>query len=101
MVQLRMEVKDAVRLAKTHIVDLFGDEGVSNLGLEEVLYDDTEAIWRVTVGFSRPWDRAYGGITASLVSAGFDPGPRRSYKVVEIRDDSGRVLSVKNRESPK
>ena len=52
-----MDVKDAVNAAKTYVAQLFADEGLSNLGLEEVEFDDGSGAWRVTVGFSRPWDR--------------------------------------------
>jgi hypothetical protein len=35
-----MDVKQAVQEAKNHIVHLFAEEGVTNLGLEEVDFDD-------------------------------------------------------------
>lgn len=90
-----MEVKQAVEIAKNHILDLFANEGLSNLGLEEVEFDDVSGVWNVTVGFSRPWDKLSGAFAAIAQAA----NPTRSYKVVKINDDSGRVLSVKNRES--
>ena len=88
-----MDVKEAVGLAKRHVADLFAQQGVTNLGLEEVEYDDARAQWRVTVGFSRSWDHpgqlaAIAGLTAM----------RRTYKVVAI-DDAGKVLAVRNRET--
>ena len=51
-----MDVKAAVALAKNHITDLFAQEGLTNLGLEEVEYDEVREQWRITVGFSRSWD---------------------------------------------
>jgi hypothetical protein len=86
-----MDVKQAVDLAKTHVADLFAKEGLLNLGLEEVEYDDARDLWRITVGFSRSWDRT--GPAASLF-----PPATRTYKVVTI-DDAGKVISVKNRET--
>jgi hypothetical protein len=88
-----MDVKHAVDIAKKYVGELFVQEGISNLGLEEVEFDEQMGEWRVTVGFSRPWD-SIGGI------AGFatQPNPRRSYKVVRISDASGLVVSVKNRD---
>jgi hypothetical protein len=85
-----MDVKSAVELAKKHVADLFSNEGLENLGLEEVEYDDARDIWHITIGFSRPWDRQY--------IVGLSTGARRSYKVVTI-DKDGKVLSVKNRET--
>jgi hypothetical protein len=69
-----MNVKEAVTLAKKEVVELFGEEGVENVGLEEVEYDDTRELWHITIGFSRPWDRQY--------IAGLTTEARRSYKVV-------------------
>jgi hypothetical protein len=80
-----MDAKSAVELAKNHITDLFAQEGLVNLGLEEVDYDDVGEQWRITVGFSRSWD-----------NQAFTP--KRTYKVVTI-DKNGRALSVKNRET--
>ena len=86
-----MDVKKAVDIAKSYIIDLFKDEELSNLGLEEVELDETNE-WYVTLGFSRPWDKPN---TAVAVLAG---GTHRSYKTVRISDQSGAVLSVKTRE---
>lgn len=87
-----MNVKEAVDQAKRHIADLFSREGLINLGLEEVEFDDSLEQWRITVGFSRPWD--HQGIPAlDLI-----PPSRRTYKIVTI-DKAGTVLSVKNRET--
>ena len=31
-----MNVKEAAKLAKDYVVDLFSDEGINNVGLEEI-----------------------------------------------------------------
>ena len=87
-----MDAKAAVDLAKRYIADLFAQEGVSNLGLEEVEFGDAREQWRVTVGFSRPWDHA-----PIAVFTGRAP-MNRSYKIVII-DKDGKVLAVRNRET--
>lgn len=51
-----MDVNQAVALAKKHVADLFAEEKVTNIGLEEVEFDEAANVWNVTVGFSRPWD---------------------------------------------
>lgn len=89
-----MDVKEAVSLAKQHIGYLFSEERITNLGLEEVEYDDQTDIWSVTLGFSRPWD-APRNILSAL---GQEIQPPRTYKIVRIGDKDQRVLSVKNRE---
>lgn len=88
-----MDVKEAVKAAKTYIADLFAEEGLSDLGLEEVEREPSDNGWRVTVGFSRPLNTVRNPLT--LMTG--DAAPRRSYKVVIIRDD-GEVLSVKQRD---
>jgi len=88
-----MDVKAAVKLAKEHVLDLFAEENVSNLGLEEVEYDNNAQEWIVTLGFSRPWDEPKNTL-ASLAQSTL---PRRSYKIVRI-DNDGQVKGVANRE---
>lgn len=90
-----MNVKEAVAQAKAHILDLFAEENLTNVGLEEVEYEDQSGEWIITIGFSRPWDAPRN--TLAVLAAG--TGPRRAYKVVRISNNSGQVLSVKNRET--
>ena len=86
-----MDVKEAIRLAKQYVTDLFIQEGIDQIGLEEVEFDDMNNTWLVTIGFSRPWDQPLNKL------AGFaEMYPRRSYKIVHISNDNGRVISVKN-----
>jgi len=87
-----MNVKQAVAIAKDHIEDWFRDEKISNLGLEEVEWDD-EGIWRITIGFSRPWDRSVDSVLSGVNT--------RTYKVMLISDEAGRVMSMKDRKFTK
>lgn len=89
-----MDVKEAVSVAKQHLSSLFSEEQITNLGLEEVEYDDQNDVWYVTLGFSRPWETPRNILTA----LGQEIQPPRTYKVVRIADKDRRVLSVKNRE---
>ena len=87
-----MDVKEAVLRAKEYLGDLFEDEQIMNVGLEEVVFEDVSNIWKITIGFSRPWDQK-GPLVATLVEI----RPARSYKVLSINDDSGRVESLTDR----
>ncbi len=53
-----MQIKDVVTVtvAVNYVSELFEHEKISNLGLEEIEFDDRAGEWLVTVGFSRPWD---------------------------------------------
>ena len=79
-----MDVKEAVRTAKQYIEVLFINEDIANVGLEEVVFDDTKHAWKVTIGFSRVWNRGF-------------TGGRRSFKVVQVDDLTGRVVSMTHR----
>lgn len=87
-----MDVKEAAKLAKEYVADLFADEGIDNVGLEEIELGDDRRFWKVTVGFSRPWD--HGGVVTTVVG---QTGLRRSYKVLRIDNASGNVASVRDR----
>ena len=82
-----MNVKEAVNVAKVYVSDLFTDEQIIDLGLEEVEFDDSHKIWNVTVGFSRPWSNK--NVLSALTN-----GVKRDYKVVKISDANAKVLSV-------
>jgi hypothetical protein len=77
-------IKDAVELAKAHVAALFTDEGMSQIGLEEIEFDPEARVWKVTIGFSRIHD-----------------GPpirrERAYKIVLVSDASRSVLAIKDR----
>lgn len=52
----RIDVKTAIRAAKTILADLLEGEDYSQLGLEEVKYEERDNRWLVTLGYNRPWD---------------------------------------------
>ncbi len=89
-----MEVKYAVAAAKRYLSDLLDEEGLSNVGLEEIEYDETNGIWNVTLGFSRPWNTLKGPLSTI---AGEAPA-RRAYRVLKVRDADGVVVAMKKRE---
>ncbi|WP_081413113.1 hypothetical protein [Chitinilyticum aquatile] len=87
-----MDVKQAVKIAKDYVLELFSDEELVNVGLEEVELVQPDDEWVVTIGFSRPWDAPSN--TLAAIASG---GPRRAFKVVTISNSSHNVLSVKDR----
>ncbi len=88
-----MNVNEAVALSNAHIIDLFSNEQLKHLGLEEVERDEARQEWVITRGFSRPW-----GEPRNPVSSPPD-FPRRIFKIVRIADPSQQVLSVKERQT--
>lgn len=89
-----MNAKEAITAAKAAILDVMEGENVSDLGLEEISYNESRNVWSVTIGLRRPWDhRANAGIASALQIQ----GSPRSYKVVEISDDDGSMIAIRNR----
>ncbi len=86
-----MDVKAAVKIAKTQVADLFSDEEINDIGLEEVEFDDAVGVWIVTIGFSRPWDQK-NALTAALGEG----QTGRSYKVLHIAGKDGRMVSMRD-----
>ena len=84
------EAKQAVSIAKHHLQEIYQDETLLNLGLEEV-ENRVGLGWLVTLGFSRPWNNPLNPIVASLAN------PRRTYKVVNVATD-GSIQSIKNKD---
>ena len=87
-----MDVKEAVRTAKAYLIDLFEDEHITNVGLEEVVFDEASAAWKITIGFSRSWDLK-GPLSVTMAGA----SPDRSYKMLSINDATGKVESLRDR----
>ena len=86
-----MDVKEAVQTAKEHVAEIFADESIANVGLEEVEFDELNNVWAITIGFSRFWGRP-GDLIRAL-----DGDTARTFKIVRVEDGSGRVQSVKHR----
>ena len=87
-----MNVKEAAQTAKSYITDLFADEEIVNVGLEEVQLDEMGRVWKVTIGFLRPWDRRNNPL-----SVAFGEPKERTYKVVRLKDKDGSVISMTDR----
>jgi hypothetical protein len=90
-----MDVKEAVAKAKTYLSEVFENESVAEVRLEEVQYDETEGAWLVTLGLMRPsYTRGQGAMAALMSPASF----KRTYKVVRIPDGGQEKPSIKIRE---
>ena len=94
-----MYVKDAARAAAAYVADLFAEEGIHHIGLEEVTFDDEKKVWNVTMGFFRDLDRHTGLAAAIGSSPGIDASSwrKRTFKIVSVDDRTGEVLSLKHR----
>ena len=79
----QLDVQEAVRTAKTSLLEAFTGENPNAPRLEEIRLDGT--IWKITISFAR-------GDT--LVASVLEP---RTFKVVQIDDLTGRVVAITHR----
>ena len=92
-----MDVKKAVQTARKYVTDVFADDEITYVALEEVEFAEGPNVWRITLSFLRPT----GTVSSmELIAPALSRGEnvRRSYKIVNVDNVSGRVTSVKHRE---
>ena len=88
-----MERIEAVQAAKRYAKEIFGDEGISRIRLEEINYDAVSDEWRITVGFS--YQSSTSGLESTLrVDTVYG---NRQYKVVRVRDSDGAFAGLTDR----
>lgn len=85
-----MDVKDASKIAKNCILDLFEKGQVEDLLLEEAEFHESTNNWHVIVSFTQPHG-ASGASAAGLP----DSVSRRVCKSIGIDDATGRVTEVR------
>jgi len=88
-----VDVKTAVGNAKQWLASVLQEEGVSNVGLEEVEFDQEHDMWLITLGFSRPWNSVRNAFTA--ISG--EPAPKRAYRIIAVKEPNGEIVSMKRR----
>ena len=91
-----MDAKEAIAAAKTYVSEVYADEQITNLGLEEVEHLMTDGNWIVTLSFSRPWNTPRTRAQEVLENLGAVSSLRRSHKVIKMTGDV-TVLAMKNR----
>lgn len=95
-----MDVREAVSKAREYVSDVYAEEEIQGIGLEEIRFDDVENFWKVTIGFFRSWDRDLPSVAQrlrELQGAGPVDRRRRAFKVVQIDDESGRIIAMTHR----
>ena len=90
-----VEVKEAITKATQAAQQYFEDfESYSDLKLEEVEHNDSKNQWLITLGFNEKKLTTLKNI--GLAFSG-DEQYIRKYKIFNIDDDTGKVLSMKIR----
>jgi hypothetical protein len=89
-----MKTLEAVAAAKTYLKEVFAEENISDISLEEIEYYGDR--WVFTVGFSRPWNTPRTRTQEVLENIGAASPVRRTQKVITMLDD-GDASSMKDR----
>ena len=91
-----LTVKDAVQAAQRWVRDLYPEEDLQHLRLEEVKLSDDERLWNITLGWAESAVREPTSLSA-MFSQDLRTLPR-VYKTLEVDSESGTVKSMKIRE---
>lgn len=95
-----IDVKEAVKVAHNYARELYKDYGVGEVDpitLEEVELTDDERFWLITLGLYRS---TLPTTTSPIeIFAGMTTKREREYRIVKIHSDSGKVRSMKIRET--
>lgn len=83
-----IDAKEAVKIAKSYFLDLFNDQLLTNIQLEEVERTEDGKFWRVTIGYDRGSENQLRSILGETP---------RYYKVVTVDAFTGQAESVKIR----
>ena len=91
-----MDVKQAAQTARRYVADVFAEDEISFVALEEVEFDAGSDVWNITLSFLRPSGTMSG---LDVIAPGLSRGEnvQRCYKIVNVDDESGNVISVKHR----
>ncbi len=91
--------KDAVRRAKESLIELYQDDKIKSLALEEIelVKDGERGLWSVTLGFYRPKSvSTVGGGMLSLAGYGAPTAQveNRVYKTVFVDASTGEFVKM-------
>ena len=87
-----ISVREAVQTAMQFVVEMFSQENLMGLRLEEVEFSEDGKWWSVTLSFVR------GTTSEAIASALSGDAAGREYKEVLVSADDGTVRSVKIRQ---
>jgi len=87
-----MERIEAVRWAKQYVRELFADEQICNIRLEELNFDREANEWRITIGFA--YEHGENELLPSFAKRVYGD---RVYKVVRISAEAGDFVAIADR----
>ena len=91
------DIKQVVGRAKHWLSDVLADEHPTNIGLDEIEFDSLAGQWKITLGFSRPWNTSTSNALTAI--AGLQAASKRAYRIITLDGKTGEVISMKRRSS--
>jgi hypothetical protein len=87
---MHMQIAEAVAEAKKFLSEVFAEQDISGLRLEEIEFDEAKRQWNITISFLRGGADSTASFLQEMISR------QRVYKVITISDESGRMISIKS-----
>lgn len=91
-----MDSLEAITTAKKYLADVYAEENITAVSLEEVEHDTATGRWLITLAFSRPWTTPRTRAQEVLENLGAVSPQRRSAKEIAMTED-GDVLSMRTK----
>jgi len=87
-----INVKEAAKISREYIQELYREDKIHDLSLEEVEISEDEKSWLVTIGFTKQMSQPLNPMEAMT-------GPKyaRFYKELKIDAEKGQVRSMRNK----
>ena len=94
-----IDVKQAAEIARTHLIDLLGDQEVADkkaITLEEFELSSDGKTWNVTLGYPVRETRALPTLPTLAASlSALTQEPKRRFKTFRIGSKDGKLISMK------
>jgi hypothetical protein len=94
---MNIDIKDAVKAARVFAQQLFDQESLKNLALEEVELDADAGEWLVTLGYDSP-NRKRKTTTGPSLFPTVEELNIREYKIFRIAANDGHLVSMRLRD---
>lgn len=85
------QLREVVRIAKEYICEIYSDDKIGQIRLEELTIEPEDDLWLVTIGFGH---RIKNPLLPPLAETVYGD---RQYKVVHIKRDNGEVVAMTDR----
>lgn len=90
---MSLDMKAAVKTAREQAAQLFAEESLPNLALEEIEFDEEKQHWLVTLGYDSP-NRVKRKTTGPSLFPTVEEETQRKYKIFRIDANDGHLIAM-------